>query len=705
MTTPTDRNRLDGEGSAYLAAHADNPVNWQPYDEEARGAAREHDAPLFLSVGYSACHWCHVMAEESFENDDIAATLNENFVPVKVDREERPDLDRVYQAVCQLVTGRGGWPLSVFCTPDGRPFYVGTYFPPESSRNQPGFDHVLEDVLASWENDREAVEERADEWLAAAKGEVENVPDQPGEVSETVLRDAADAALQSADPEHGGFGRAPKFPHPRRIDALLRAGAREGNEEFTGCVTGTLDAMAAGGLRDHVGGGFHRYCTDRDWTVPHFEKMLYDNAELSRVYLEAYRATGRDRYREIARETFEFLADELRHPEGGFFSTLDARSENEGGEQEEGAFYVWTPDELETILDDDAFDLFCARYGVTESGNFEGANVLTASASLDDVAAEFDLPKGEAAERLSAAKTKVYEARKKRPRPARDEKVLAGWNGLAVAALAEGGLVLGERYAELAVDALEFVREHLWDGERLARRFVDADGANGPGEYAGNVKGEGYLEDYAFLARGALDCYGITGDVSHLAFAAELGRVIVDEFFDDGTLYFAPDGNDLPARPQELGDQSTPSSAGVAADVLLDLNAFLPERSFGTVAESVLETHAGTVESNPLQHVTLALAADKLERGPLELTVSGGLPEAWRSGLASTYAPDLLLAPRPASDGELDAWLDTLGTDETPAIWAGREAKEEPTAYVCRRACSPPLTAFEDVAEWIADFE
>jgi uncharacterized protein YyaL (SSP411 family) len=715
-SAPTERNRLGEEASAYLRAHADNPVNWQPYDERARAAARERDVPLFLSVGYSACHWCHVMAEESFEDPAIAAKLNGDFVPVKVDREERPDLDRVYQTVCGLVTGQGGWPLSVFCTPDGRPFYVGTYFPPEPAPNRPGFRQLLADVATSWEDEREEVEARADEWMAAARGELEDVPDSPGEIDGGALADVAEAAQRSADPEYGGFGRRQKFPQPRRIDALLRAGERENRSAYTGTATDALDAMAGGGLRDHVGGGFHRYCTDRDWTVPHFEKMCYDNAELPRVYLQGYRASGAERYADVARETFGFLESELRHPDGGFFATLDARSEGESGEQEEGAFYVWTPAEVGEAMeagadgtdDPDAgalADLFCARYGVTEAGNFEGRNVLGVAASVPELAEEFDLAEGEVAKRLAEGKERVYDARAERPRPARDEKAIAAWNGLAISALAAGGLTLGERYTDLAVSALEFVRERLWDGEELARRYAEGTtGASAPDEYDGNVKGEGYLEDYAFLARGALDCYGLTGDVSHLAFGADLGRALVERFYDDGTLYFAPEGGDLPARPQELGDRSTPSPAGVAADVLIDLDAFLPEREFESVARSVLETHAETIDSEPLEHVSLALAADKLERGPLELTVSGGLPAAWRERLGAEYVPDLLLAPRPAERAELERWLDVLGVESTPAIWADRESEGGPTAYVCRRACSPPLSEWAGIEEWLAEF-
>jgi uncharacterized protein YyaL (SSP411 family) len=709
-TEPARRNRLDEEASPYLRQHADNPVHWQPWDETALDAARERDVPVFLSVGYSACHWCHVMAEESFEDEAIAEVLNDRFVPVKVDREERPALDRLYQTVCQLVTGRGGWPLSVFLTPDLEPFYVGTYFPREPRQGQPGFEGVLEDVAEAWDGDRESVEERATQWMDAARGELEAIPDQPDESEngdrrvdehqsaderpdDGILLDVAEAALSSADREHGGFGRSQKFPNARRIDVLLRGAAWTDRDAFRGAALAALNAIAGGGLRDHVGGGFHRYCTDRDWTVPHFEKMLYDNAELPRVYLAGYRATGDERYADVARETFDFLDRELSHPEGGFYATLDARSPDpeNPGERVEGAFYVWTPEEVQQAVGDrDLADLFCERYGVTEAGNFEGETVLTEQASPADLAADSDLSEEEIEDRLAEARERVRAARAERPRPARDEKVIAGWNGLAITALAEGGVVLGEPCAERAADALGFVRERLWDGSELARRWKD-----------GDVKGRGSLDDYAFLGRGALDLYGATGDPEHLAFAADLGRALVERFQADGTLYFAPADDNLPARPQELGDQSTPSSAGVAAGLLLDLDAFLPERDFGAAAEDVLATHAGTVEEDPLQHVSLALAADRMTRGSLEITVAGDLPDAWRERLAGEHLPDALLAPRPADEAGLAGWLDRLNLSEAPAIWAGRTAKDGPTAYVCRRSCSPPITDGEDLLEWI----
>jgi uncharacterized protein YyaL (SSP411 family) len=549
----TDRNRLDEEASPYLRQHADNPVNWQPWDEAALDEAEERDVPIFLSVGYSACHWCHVMEDESFEDEKTAEQLNEEFVPIKVDREERPDLDSIYQTICQLVTRRGGWPLSVWLTPDGRPFYVGTYFPPESRQGMPGFGDLLENIRESWETDREEIENRADQWTDAITDQLEEVP-EASERPEGVLVDGADAALRGADREHGGFGQnGPKFPQTARLELLLRAHDRTDREQYGEVVSETLDAMSDRGMYDQLGGGFHRYATDREWIVPHFEKMLYDNAELPRIYLAGYQATGEERYAQVVRETFEWVEREMTHPEGGIYSTLDAQSEDpETGEHEEGVFYVWTPEEVREVVGDEQAELFCERYGVDQRGNFEGETVLTLSRSVESLAEEYDLTENEVEEQLDEARTKLFEAREKRPRPRRDEKILAGWNGLMISAFAEAGLVLDSGYADNAVAALSFVREHLWDAEegRLSRRYKDQE-----------VKIDGYLEDYAFLARGAFDTYQVTGEVEWLTFALELARAIENEFWDEEreTLYFTPEaGEELVARPQELTDQSTP---------------------------------------------------------------------------------------------------------------------------------------------------
>ncbi|MFB6159884.1 MAG: thioredoxin domain-containing protein [Haloferacaceae archaeon] len=707
MTDPTGRNRLDEEASPYLRQHADNPVNWQPWDEAALRAARERDVPIFLSIGYSACHWCHVMEEESFQDGEVARLLNEEFVPIKVDREERPDVDSVYMTVCQLVTGRGGWPLSAWLTPDGRPFYVGTYFPKESRQGTPGFRSLLENLAESWETDREKLEERADEWTAAVADRLEETPDAPGEPPDAeTLTAAADAVLRSADREYGGFGTSgPKFPQPSRIDLLLRTYAVTGREAALDVAVETLDAMAAGGVYDHVGGGFHRYATDREWTVPHFEKMLYDNAELPRVYLAAHRLTGAPRFATVAQETLGFVERELRHPDGGFYSTLDARSEPPAGRSadgEEGAYYVWTPSEVEAAVDDDlTATLVTERYGITPGGNFEGGTTVpTVSASYAALAERHDLDEAAVGERLLDGRAALFAARERRPRPRRDEKVLAGWNGLMVSAFADAARTLDPALADRAVDALAFVREHLWDADagRLRRRYKD-----------GDVQVDGYLEDYAFLARGALDTYQATGDVDALAFALDLARAVVANFWDEdaGTLYFTPaDGEGLVTRPQELSDQSTPSSLGVATNLLLDLDAFAPDAGFGDVAERVLGTHGDRVRASPTEHVTLALAADRLARGGVELTVAADeLPPAWREALADRYLPTAVLARRPPTAAGLADWLDRLGLDEAPPVWRGREARDgEPTVYACRgRTCSPPEHDLTAALDWLGE--
>ena len=722
----SDRNRLDSEPSPYLQQHADNPVNWQPWDEQALAEARERNVPIFLSVGYSACHWCHVMAEESFEDPNVAETINENFVPVKVDREERPDLDRVYQTVCQLVTGGGGWPLSAWLTPDGKPFYIGTYFPPEPhpQRNAPGFQDLCQQISDSWSDpeQRGEMENRAEQWTAAARDRLEATGGAPtgGSDGETksgteLLDDAAAAAVRGADRTNGGFGSGgPKFPHPGRVELLLRVAALGDDGEPLTVARNALHAMGSGGLYDHLGGGFHRYCVDADWTVPHFEKMAYDNAAIPQAFLAGYRATGRERDAEIVRESLAFVSRELTHPKGGFYSTLDARSETpdarleegEEPEREEGAFYVWTPEEVRDVLDEPTATLFCRRYGVTSGGNFEGGtSVLNETVPVEElVGAEFEegaAPDTEAAvrEALEAAKEALFEARAERPRPLRDEKVLAGWNGLLISTFARAGLYLDELYTAGARDALDFVQEELWDADAatLSRRFKD-----------GEVGVSGYLEDYAFLGRGAFDTYQATGDVEPLAFALSLAETIADRFYDDDdeTLYFTPaDAEKLVARPQELTDQSTPSSVGAAVSLLLDLDGFT-ERDLASVARATLDTHRSRIEASPLEHVSLALAADAADRGSLELTLAADeLPEEWRETLSSRYLPGAVVARRPPTAEGLEAWLDELGLEEAPPVWANREARAgEPTVYACRSfTCSPPETDLETALEWVEE--
>ncbi|ELZ61582.1 MULTISPECIES: thioredoxin domain-containing protein [Halorubrum] len=738
MSQPTERNRLDGEASPYLRQHADNPVNWQPWGDEAFERAREHDVPVFVSIGYSSCHWCHVMAEESFEDESVAGVINDSFVPIKVDREERPDVDSTFMTVCQLVTGGGGWPLSAWCTPEGKPFYVGTYFPLEARRNQPGFRDLCERIADSWSDpeQREEMRRRADQWAESARDELESVPtpdaadpDGEGDASppgDGLLESAAASALRGYDDEYGGFGSGgAKFPMPGRIDLLMRAYARSGRDALLSAAAGTLDGMARGGMYDQIGGGFHRYAVDREWTVPHFEKMLYDNAELPMAYLDGYRLTGDPAYARVASESLAFLDRELRRDDGGFFSTLDARSrppesrrdgnESEEGEDVEGAFYVWTPEEVDAVLDEPAASLVKERYGIRPGGNFErGTTVPTLAASVDELAADRDLSPEEVREALTEARTALFDARESRPRPARDEKVLASWNGRAISAFADAAGTLGEPYADIAREALDFCRDRLYDPEAetgaLARRWLD-----------GDVRGPGYLDDYAFLARGALDVYAATGDLEPLGFALELAEALVAEFYDadDGTIYFTRsldgresggdgDAGPLMARPQEFTDRSTPSSLGVAAETLALLDGFRTDGRFRDVARRVVTTHADRIRGGPLEHASLVRAADLVETGGIEVTVAADeVPDEWRETLGERYLPSALVAPRPATEAGLDEWLDRLDMAEAPPIWAGRDATDgEPTAYVCRDfTCSPPRTDLDAALEWLGTRE
>ena len=699
MTDPLRRNRLAEEGSPYLTQHKDNPVNWQPWDETALEAAKAQNKPIFLSIGYSACHWCHVMEEESFEDDAVAERLNEDFIPIKVDREERPDIDSIYMSICQRVTGRGGWPLTAWLTPEGSPFYIGTYFPKEPQGQMPGLLDLLEKIAGSWNDpeERSEMQTRAEQWADTARDKYDT-PDADGTgeaPGDDTLDSAVRTALRSVDEEYGGFGSdGPKFPQPGRLDLLLRAAGRSGTTDALTAVTATLDAIADGGMYDHLGGGFHRYATDREWTVPHFEKMLYDNAGLPPLYLAGHQLTGDEGYAETVDETLAFVERELTHPDGGFYSTLDARSGDE-----EGSFYVWTPADVHAHLDDPAATLFCERYGVTDGGNFErGTTVLNVSTTIDTLADDHDLTTDAVATKLSNACDTLFAAREERTRPPRDEKILAGWNGMMISAYADAARILDADYAESARDALDFVTDHLLDNEtgRLQRRFID-----------GDVAGEGYLEDYAFLARGAFDLYQATGDLQPLSVALDLAETIVSAFWDaeTKTIYFTPDdGEELVTRPQELTDSSTPSSLGATVDLLCELDGFVADADYREIAGEVLATHSNRITGNPLQHVSLTLAADRYTNGGAELTVAADdLPTDWRETLADRYLPGVTLAHRPPTESELQAWLDELGLETAPPVWADREAIDgEPTVYACESfTCSPPQTALEPALEWL----
>jgi len=686
-------NRLAAESSPYLRQHADNPVDWYPWGEEAFAAARASDRPVLLSVGYAACHWCHVMAHESFEDPAVAAAMNRDYVCVKVDREEHPDVDAVYQTVCQAATDQGGWPLTAFLTPDLEPFYVGTYFPPRARYGRPGFAEVLGALAQAWRADRAKLQEVAAEWSGVLRGAFAAGPDAgglggggaPGAASPPgpdVPAAAAAALLSDVDPLHGGFGGAPKFPNAPALELLLRSGGRAAERAVF-----TLRCMAGGGIYDHLGGGFHRYSVDAAWQVPHFEKMLYDNAVVVPLYLAAFQRTGDPELARVARQTLEYLLRDMRSPEGAFFSTEDADSLDPAGHPEEGAFYTWTPAEVRAALGDDAqAELACRHFGVTAQGNFEGGrSVLHLQAlSLD----------GEAATPVAALAEALLRARGRRARPARDEKVLAGWNGLAVSAFARAGRILGERrYRDAAAAAARFVLQRLRSGDGGLLRC----GAEGRTGIAGT------LEDYAYLLLGLIDLYEATFATAWLGHALALAHEAVRRFWDPeaAAFYLTERGRaDLLTRPREDGDGGTPSAQSACVLGLLRLRPYTDDPAFEEIPAAVFTRTAPLLRRHPRGVASLLCALSLAVEGALEVVVAApegdAAAEDWSVRLRGRYLPNLALSRVEAAG--------IPGAAGVPPVWRGRGMVDgRPTLWVCRcAACLPPAHRWEDVETHLA---
>ena len=650
-------NRLAQETSPYLLQHRDNPVDWYPWGTEVLARARELDRPILLSVGYSVCHWCHVMERESFEDAETAAYMNEHFVSVKVDREERPDVDALYMEAVQAISGHGGWPMTVFCDPDGVPFYGGTYFPPDESRGMPSFRMVMEAVLDAFENRREELRERAPETRLqlGAIGTIEPSGEAPGA---ELLEGAVTTLEQAADLERGGFGGAPKFPPASTLELLLAQGINEPVER-------TLDAMMAGGIYDQIGGGLHRYSVDEHWLVPHFEKMLYDNALLARAYLHGWQALGHERYRRVCEQTLDWALREMRGPEGGFYSALDADSEGE-----EGRFYVWTPDEIEAVLGEGA-EALAEFYGVSEAGNFEGRNVLHLAGGA--AAAE---PEG-----LDAARRALYEARAERVRPGLDDKRLAAWNALMLAALAEAGAALNrEDYLDAARGCAEFVLRDLRDGDgRLLRTYKDGEG-----------RLNAYLEDHAFLLEALLTLYEATFEQRWFEGARALGDTMIGRFGDPergGFFSTSGDHEELIARRKEIGDHPIPSGNSAAALGLLRLEALTGERSYGEQAEGILRLFAKAAPRQPDAFAHLLRALDFQLAPTKEVALIGDDLSELAAAVRSSHRPHMVLAG--GAEGS-----------ETPPLLAQRPQLDgKPTAYVCEHfSCRAPTTDAEALA-------
>ena len=552
-------NRLANETSPYLLQHANNPVDWFPWGAEALDKARAEDKPILLSVGYSACHWCHVMERESFENHEIAAQMNDGFVSVKVDREERPDIDSIYMTAVQAMTGHGGWPMTVFLTPDGKPFYGGTYFPPEDRGGMPSFPRVLEAMSDAYRNSKGDILQNTEHLLERMR-QMSAVGQQGFEpLTEEVMRLAMRKAAGDFDDRHGGFGLQPKFPQPMTYEFLLRHYLRFEDADALHMVELTLQRMATAGIYDQIGGGFHRYSTDAFWMVPHFEKMLYDNALLVRLYLHAYQITGNPLYRRIVEETLEYVTREMTAAEGGFYSAQDADSEGV-----EGKFFIWLPHEITDALGDKDGEIINRYFGVTPHGNFEGRNILRVAMDAANLAREEGMDAGEFGELLARAKSKLLAVRNERIAPGLDDKILTSWNGLMLAAFAEAAAVLGrEDYAEVAERNAEFLLANLLRNGRLLRTYKD-----------GTAKLNGYLEDYAFLIDGLLALHEVNFSRDTLNAAIELGNSMVELFWDNATGQFFDTGHDheqLVVRPKDLTDNAIPCGSSMAVDALLRL--------------------------------------------------------------------------------------------------------------------------------------
>jgi uncharacterized protein YyaL (SSP411 family) len=688
---PKHTNRLAGETSPYLLQHAHNPVDWFPWGPDALARAKLLDRPIFLSIGYAACHWCHVMERESFEDEATAAFLNSRFVAIKVDREERPDLDQIYMSAVQALTGGGGWPMSVFLTPEGRPFYGGTYFPPVPAHGLPSFQQLLQGMDRAWREQRGDLEQSA----AALVGQIQaSSRNAAGGTAPTPdMLDATVGLIERGfDATNGGWGGAPKFPQPMTVEFLLRRAAARDPRALS-MARRTLDRMADGGLRDQLGGGFHRYATDAIWLVPHFEQMLYDNAQLARAYLHAWAFTGDTRYRDVATGTLDYLLRELATADGGFAASQDADTDGV-----EGATFTWTAEEVRDALGDDAA-AFSTAYGVTEAGNWEGVTILSRVRPTAELATLYRQPPAEVDAQLAAARTRLLERRGKRPQPARDDKALAAWNGLAIGALADAARVLAfspdgaeaaSRYRAAATRAADVILGGLLgpDG-RLGRSWKD-----------GRATGQGVLEDYANLAEGLLALYEATFDERWFTTGRQLADAILERFADPEGGFFdtATDHERLVTRPKDIQDNATPSGGAVATIVLLRLAALTGEARYRAAAERALGTVTAYATRYPTAFAMWLQAIDMALAPVAEVAIVGDpLHDATRALLevaSSGYEPNRVVA----------LLADEARASAIPLLEARARIDGRPTAYVCRGfACRLPVTDPDALRDQLAE--
>jgi hypothetical protein len=680
-------NRLANETSPYLLQHAHNPVDWYPWGEEALERAKKEDKPILLSIGYSACHWCHVMERESFEDEAIASQMNENFINIKVDREERPDLDAVYMEAVQMLTGSGGWPMTVFLTPEGRPFYGGTYFPPVDRMNMPGFPRLLQAISQSYQTNRGEIE-RVTTQLTEQMGRTTQLEKGSTPLTVEILHQAYSNLASNFDYQNGGFGTAPKFPQPMTPEFLLRYYHHGYNQRALEMVETTLEKMACGGMYDQIGGGFHRYSTDAFWLVPHFEKMLYDNALLARLYLHAYQLTQRDLYRRITQETLDYVLREMTDPRGGFYSAQDADSEGE-----EGKFFIWTPQQIGDALGNEEGDIFGGFFGVTEAGNFEGTNILNIPRKASLFAAEHGIPLEQLVSIIQRGKKKLLEVREQRVHPLRDDKVLSSWNGLMLRSFAEAGATLGRPdYLQAATNNASFLLEYLKPQGRLLRTYRE-----------GEAKLLGYLEDYAFVADGLVALYEATFKARWLVEAVKLADEMIELFWDEGVGGFYDTGKDheaLVVRPRDVFDNAQPCGGSVASEVLLKLAVITGNDDYATKATAPLRSLHQLMARAPGGTGHWLAALDFYISVPKEIAIIGPGDDAGTRSLVDTVFQRYL--PNKVVVGAMDSSFNRLRTSgiESPLLEGREMVGGKPTAYVCQHyACQLPVTSPEDLAK------
>ena len=681
-------NRLINETSPYLLQHAHNPVDWRPWGQEALDKAQAEDKPILLSIGYSACHWCHVMERESFEDDRIAGMMNDNFVSIKVDREERPDIDNIYMNAVQALTGSGGWPLTVFLTPDGRPFYGGTYFPPDDNRGMVSFPRLLAAMADAYKNKRGDVIQATQQLISRVQ-QMAEVPRAQEPLSPDVLHQAFQNLVSSYDFQFGGFGSAPKFPQPMTYEFILRYHKLTNSPRALEMVELAASRMATGGIYDQIGGGFHRYSTDAYWLVPHFEKMLYDNALLVRLFLHLFQATRNEFYRRIAEETLDYVIREMRDPDGGFYSSQDADSEGE-----EGKFFIWSKDEFALILGEKDADLMGGYWGVSEAGNFEGRNILNVPQGAESYAAEAGISPEALAATITSAKAKLMEARERRVHPGRDDKALTAWNGMMLRSFAEAASILErDDYRQAAVDCAEFLLRELVSEGRLLRTYKD-----------GKAHLNAYLEDYAYLADGLLCLYEATFDDRWLNEARRLADGMIDLFWEQAENGFYDTGRDhedLVVRPRDVFDNATPCGSSVAVDMLLRLSVFTGDGEYSRRASSALRSMRQYLIRAPNGMGHWLCALDFYLSTPKEIAIVGELDDPATQALLRTVhggcLPNKVLAG--ASPEAARASGPSMPLLENRTLVDGK-----PTAYVCQNyVCQLPVTDPESLARQLEE--